>query len=435
LAANLPSDYECRIIDAPTLQFSPGECLEAVREYRPAVVGISAFSDSLYACKLLADEIKQFDGTVRIVVGGPHANIYPVETAAWKSVDYLLTGFAENSFAALLDALSSNPDNSTLERIPGLWWTDGATVRRSAAEKDTAWDIDSIRRPDRRLLDHTKYFTLANQRKIATMITSRGCPFRCTFCDVFEKKYLGRKTADIVGEVREILDLGIRQIHFFDDCFNLSRQRVVDLCRAFIDNELDFEWSFRGRLEPCDTELAELLYRAGCRRVQMGIEGTDQETIDSINKNIDIAKVEEIVKIYAKAKIETMGYFIIGFPHQNFEDCERSCKKILEMHFDYINMFILIPYPNTKIYKDIIDMKLLTDDPWKRHALDPMPDFKLPRWHPYLERKELEELLNKYYRKFYLSPGFIFSELRRMKNLSNILPRIKMALAMTFNPK
>jgi len=105
------------------------------------------------------------------------------------------------------------------------------------------------------------------------------------------------------------------------------------------------------------------------------------------------------------------------------------------MGFDYINMFILIPYPNTEILREIMTMKLLKDDFWKKHALEPQAEFKLPRWHPYLERSSLEYLLNKYNRKFYLSLEFIFSEIKRIKNLSNFLMKLKMAIAMMSNPK
>lgn len=432
LVSNLPSEYECLIIDAPTLQYSPEDCIEAIKKFNPFIVGISAFSDSLYCCRYLSEEVKKYNKSIRIVFGGPHVNIYPEETLSWNSVDYVLTGFCENSFATLVNYIAGNDKGIKKQTIPGLWWHEDDVIRKSSVERDLTWDINAIRRPDRSLLDYSKYFTLANQQTIATMITSRGCPFHCTFCDVFEKNFHVREVSDILQEVEEILALGIRQIHIFDDCFNLKKQRVVEICQSFIEKGLDCEWSFRGRIEPCDADLARLLYRAGCRRVQLGIEATDQETIKIINKGIDISKVPDVLEIYRASHIEAMGYFIIGYPHQTYEACEASCRKIVRMGFDYVNMFILVPYPKTAIYQEMLDKGCLDDDYWRRHALDPKPDFKLPRWHKFVERKDLDNLLNVYYRKFYLSPKFIYSELKRTKSIYSLLMKIKMSMVMMF---
>lgn len=433
LASNLPIDIRCEIIDSPVLNYSISDCLERIENIRPSVIGITVFTDSLYACLELSKKIKEFDKNIKIVFGGPHINIYPGETAKFEYVDYILTGFAENSFAKLVQVLFKKivPGETELENIPGLWWKDNnAKVLRSKLSSDPSWDIDKLKRPDRALIDVDRYFTVANQKTITTMVTSRGCPFSCTFCDVFEKKFLQRDVEDIVAEVKEVLQLGVAQIHFFDDCFNLKRERVVDLCNAFINQKLEFEWSFRGRLEPCDRELADLLYEAGCRRVQLGIEATDQETINLIKKKIDITRISEVLKIYREFNIETMGYFIIGFPHQTGKDCVASCEAILKMGFDYINMFILIPYPDTQIYEQLLKRKFIEKDYWLEHALDPKPNFKLPKWHPSLERKELDQLILEYYKKFYLSPQRLFSEIVKTRSVENLFKKIKLAIKM-----
>ena len=341
-------------------------------------------------------------------------------------------GFAENSFSELVEIIDHKHHNlnGELSKVPGLWWKDGTGVHKSNHHSDTHWDINNIKRPNRSLLDSNNYFTVANSKKIATLLSSRGCPFSCTFCDVFEKHFLKRDIDGIIDELKEINDLGISQVHFFDDCFNLKRSRVIEICQAIIDSGLKLEWSFRGRVKPCDDELARLLYKAGCRRAQLGIEATNQTAIDTIKKKIDIKEVPEVLKFYRNNGIETMGYFILGFPFQNYEDCEASCEEILKMGFDYINMFILIPYPDTEIYHDLLDQKLIEKDYWHDHALTPKPDFKLERWHPLVAKEKLENLMNRYYKKFYFSPKFIFSEFRRIKSMDDIVNKAKVAINM-----
>jgi len=434
LASNLKGDHECKIIDSIALGYSINDCLEAIKKYKPSIVGITVFTDSLYSCFSLSTKIKNFDSRIKIVFGGPHINIYPEETIRFSPADYILTGFAENSFANLVETIYEKQGNTNMrfEDVPGLWWKNGRNIFKSDSNVDKFWDINKIKRPNRNLLDIEKYFTVANPEKITTMISSRGCPFSCTFCDVFEKRYLKRNIDDIVNELKEIIGLGIKQVHFFDDCFNLKRERVVKMCHAFIDNNLKFEWSFRGRLEPSDKELAQLLYKAGCRRVQFGVEATDQKTINIITKKIDISKVSEILKIYSKNNIGTMGYFILGFPEQTYEDCIASCKKILKMGFNYINMFILIPYPNTEIYKDLLDRKIIKKDYWHEYAINPQPDFKLERWHS-VEREKLEKLINKYYKKFYFSLRFIFFELKKKQSMFGYIKKINLIMGMVRN--
>lgn len=432
LASNLMGNHECKIVDAPTLGYSVYDCLREIKENKPSIVGMTVFTDSLYSCFYLSIKIKEFNPTIKIVLGGPHVNIYPEETIRWSTIDYVLTGFSENSFACLIETLDKKHGNINIkfESIPGLWWKNGINVSKSNSSIDRFWEINRVKRPNRKLLDIQKYFTVANNKKITTMISSRGCPFSCTFCDVFEKRYQEREICDVVNEVKEIIELGISQIHFFDDCFNLKRARVVEMCQAFIDYNLKFEWSFRGRIEPCDTKLVQLLYKAGCRRVQLGIEGADQKTINRIKKKIDISKVPGILKIYKEQGIETLGYFILGFPFQTYEDCITSCEEIARMGFDYISMYILVPYPNTEVYRELLDKKILKKDYWHEHAINPQPDFKLERWHPYTEREKLEELLDKYYKRFYFSPKFIFSELKRTRSANSLIKKFKLALMM-----
>ncbi len=430
LASNLKGNHECKIIDALALKYSPYDCLNEIKEYKPLIVGMTVFTDSLYSCQFLSRLIKDYDRNIKIIWGGPHVNIYPRESIELPAIDYVLTGFSENSFSYLVNALDNEHSDMprVFENIPGLWWANNKNIFISKSNIDKDWNINALKRPNRKLLDLDKYFTAANNKKITTIVSSRGCPFVCTFCDVFEKRFLERDASDIIDELKDIIDLGISEVNFFDDCFNLKRERVMQLCQLIIDNKLKFEWSFRGRIEPCDEELTRLLYNSGCRRVQLGVEGSDQETINRINKKINIEKLPKILKTYRQSGIKTMGYFIIGFPFQRYEDCVVSCKKIINMGFDYINMFILIPYPNTSIYKELLTQGIIKRDQWHEYAVNPRPYFKLERWHPYIEREVLEVLMDKYYGKFYLSPRRIFSEFKGIRSLNSLIHKSKMAM-------
>ena len=128
-----------------------------------------------------------------------------------------------------------------------------------------------------------------------------------------------------------------------------------------------------------------------------------------------------------------MGYFIIGFPHQTYEDCVNSCKQMIKMRFDYINLFVLVPYPNTEIYKELLKKGFLQKDYWEEHIKNPKPNFRLPKWHPFVTKKELIKLAHRYHKRFYFSPRFILAELKRAKNLSTIMKNTALAVKIIIN--
>lgn len=431
LAGNLPEGFQCTVLDAASKNLSIEQCLRRVLEDAPLIVGLTTITDHLYACVLLASEIKKHLPECRIVLGGPHATLFPRETVLQPPVDFALTGYAETSFARLAELILRNEAHgAALQGVPGLWWREAGQARQSDTASDPDWVMNALRPPDRGSLDMSDYYTVADSKPMTTMISSRGCPFRCTFCDVPQKDFLTRDMGSIIEEIRQCVALGIEKIHFFDDCFNLKRDRVMEFCNRLLAEGLDIEWSFRGRVTPCDDEMAALLRRAGCTRVQLGIEGTDQETLALIRKNIDLKHVHEAVRIYRRHGILTMGYFIIGFPHQDYEACKRSLEKMLRMGFDYLNMFVLIPYPNTEIYKEALDRGYFQRDHWLDFAANPGPDFELPHWHPKVSRQELERLLAMYYKKFYFSPRFLFAELRRGLSWNALKVKLQVGMSM-----
>jgi len=439
LISNLPQNFKdlCIIIDADAENYSIDECVKKIIEISPDILGVSVFTITLYTIYKIIDEIKKIKNDIKIILGGPHVTIYSEETLKNKNVDYILTGLCENTFPKFIELFfetkSRGIEKNNFKDVPGLWYkTKDNKYIKPDIMFDNKWSVKNIKFPDRNLIKKNSYYTLSDNEPITTMITSYGCPFKCTFCDVPIKKFIPREIDDLILEIKSILDIGIKQIHFMDDCFNLDRDRVIKFCNRIIDNKMDFKWSFRGRVKPCDKEMADLLYKAGCRRVQLGIEATEQEIIDLIRKNIKITDILEVLKIYKSSGIITLGYFIIGFPTQTLEDCKISFKKMQQFGFDYIYMTKLVPYPKTIIYEQILEQKLLDKDYWYDFILNPTPNYILPNWHPYCSKDELNDLLIKNYRSFYISPKFILKELKRTKSLNQLLKKIKVSLSLNF---
>jgi anaerobic magnesium-protoporphyrin IX monomethyl ester cyclase len=415
LASNVDrTKHEVKVIDAIAENFTIEGCVEHIREYEPDVLAMTTLSYAVYPVKKIAEGAKRVCPDLYTVLGGPHINVYPMETLGWSGVDFCITQFAESSLPYLLDAIEKD---SGYEDVAGLYFKKDGIPTKSNKCADSLSNLDLIKMPDRRLTDHTKYYSVAEDQKITTMITSRGCPFKCTFCDVFEKKVYFRSAENVMEELKDIVNLGIKVVNFFDDNFNFHRKRVIELCRQILKENIKLEWTFRGRVEPIDDEMADLMYKAGCRRVHLGIETGTDEGLKRIKKQITIEKVKRALHIYRKHKIKTLGFFIIGFPHETKEDCEKTCEAAARLGFDYIFMFTLAPYPETAVYREVLSLG--AKDHWIEHAKNPSPNYRIPNLHPTISEAELSEILDRGYRRFYLSPKFILKELIHTRNLKN----------------
>ena len=424
LASNVDRNkYQVKVIDSIALKLSIKECIDYIKEFKPDILGMTVLSDSVYSAKTIAEGVKALFPNIKIVFGGPHTNIYPYETMRFEAVDFCLQYFAEVSFPILLRAIENNSGYSD---VPGLFYKHKQQIYKSVVASNANIGMDSLRIPDRRLLDSSKYFTVVDNKIIATAITSRGCPFQCTFCDVFQKKYLYRSPENVIEEIKDIVKLGIKSIHFFDDNFNLLTDRVVRFCELLLKEKLGIEWSFRGRVMPIDDKIARLLHASGCSRVQLGIESADENTLKIIKKQIDLEQVKETINIYKRNKISTLGYFIVGFPHESYEDCVKSARNAMRLGFDYVQFSVLTPYPNTEIYRQLL--KEGREDHWLEFARDPKDNYILPHLHSTISKSKIERLVNYTYKKFYFSPQFIFKELFRTRRIRALALKINAAL-------
>lgn len=424
LASNIDrTRHEVKILDSAALRLSITDCVNFIKEFEPDVLGMTVLTNLLYSAKVIAEGAKAALPNMKVVFGGPHVNIYPYETLAFPGVDFCLQHFGEYSMNMLIEAIDNN---SGYQNVPGLFYKSQEAIRKSDKPVNYRMDLDSLKMPDRRLLDYSKYFTVVDNNIITTAISSRGCPSQCTFCDILQKKYLYRSPGNVIEEIKDIVSLGIKTVHFFDDTFNLVRERVIEFCELLLKENIKIKWSFRGRVTPIDDEMAKLLYAAGCRRVQLGVESSSEKTLKIIKKNISLEEVKRAICIYKKNRILTMGYFMVGFPHENLGDCMESLNVAAHMGFDYLHLAVLTPYPNTEIYSQLL--KEGAPDHWIGFARNPQDNYSIPVMHPSIDRKTLDSLVDKAYRKFYFSPKFVFEEIKRINNLKALVWKAKAVL-------
>ena len=415
------SDHEVMILDAQAEKLTYEQIAERVREVHPDVVGITAMTCMLYDAYRTAQVVKNVSEDIHVTFGGPHVSIYPAETAALACVDSAIVGEAEETFPKFLNALAVDED---LSCVSGVFFKRNTEIAPSDA-RPFVTNLDTLPAPDRRLLQIERYSSLVDADSFSTtMITSRGCPNRCIFCDIPHHAFRARSPRAVVEEMEECLKLGISEIYIFDDTFNLRRDRVLEICNQIIDRGLPVRWAFRGRVHPLDREMLEQLKQAGCTRIQLGVEAGTQEILNRLRKGITLDQVRHAFALARSVGISTVAYFMIGSPGETREHVLRTIEFAHEIKPDYPVFCITVPFPNTAMYREGLKRGILSHDYWLEHARSPRKQMEPELWTERLSVDELHDLLDLAYRRFYFRPQYLAEGLVKTRSLGELRRKV-----------
>ncbi|MCD6385390.1 radical SAM protein [Candidatus Sumerlaeota bacterium] len=396
------------------------------------LIGIQATTFTLVDVAKIISLSKKVHPQVPVAIGGPHTFLYPEETLNLPGVDYVFLGEGEQNFPEFLNRLEAGADTS---EIPGiLYRKNGETIRTPPPHLIA--DLDSLPIPPRELLPYKKYYSvLAQHTPITTMMSSRGCPYRCLFCDRphLGKKWRARSPQSIFAELKRCRQLGINEIFFYDDTFNIDRARVEKICDLIIEQNLEIYWDVRARIDLMTPELIKKMARAGCRRTHYGVEAGTKEIVKILRKDVDLESVKEVFRYTRRAGITTLGYFMIGNPTESREQILQTIRFALELDADYVHFSVTTPFPGTELYRLGMQKGIISDDPWREFARSPRPDFIPPLWEENLTREELIALLHRAYKKFYIRPAYLLDQLLRVKSVTELLRKARAGINLAFH--
>jgi radical SAM superfamily enzyme YgiQ (UPF0313 family) len=216
-----------------------------------------------------------------------------------------------------------------------------------------------------------------------------------------------------VDEFEMLIGLGIKEIHIFDDVFNIRRQRVLDICDEIKRRGIDVRWSIRARINPWDEEMLLRLKEAGCGRIHVGVESLDPATLAYMNKQQSREEILKFFKICNRIGMETLAYFIVGFPTESREYRERLYDEVMKINPTYTFFNILYPLAKTQYYQSLLDNGTYERDHWADYLKNPTPYFEIPLPRSPAEQNELEDLADRFHRKFCYRLGFLFKEFTR----------------------
>ncbi|MBD3334921.1 MAG: radical SAM protein, partial [Candidatus Eisenbacteria bacterium] len=386
----------------------------AIARERPDVAGITTMTFTLIDVIKTAHIIKEIDPGIKVVLGGPHVHLYPKETLSIPAVDYLVLGEGEIPFQELLDNID---DPQRLSEITGLVFRSNGNMVNTGV-RGLRDNLDEIPFPARHLTPYERYSSLmAKRNPVTTMFTSRGCPYQCIFCDRphLGKHFRARSAQNVVDEMEQCVEMGIREFLIYDDTFTIQRKRVEEICEEILRRRLDIGWDVRARVNTVDEELARLMRRAGCERIHYGVEAGSDRMLKVLKKGITVRQAQEAFRITKRAGIATLAYFIIGSPSETAGDIEATMRLALDLDPDYCHITIMTPFPGTALYFQGLQQGVIERDVWREFAADPRPDFHPPYWEEIFSRDDLLAMIDTAYRRFYLRPRYIWKRLRRIR--------------------
>jgi anaerobic magnesium-protoporphyrin IX monomethyl ester cyclase len=341
---------------------------QRLAEQRYAVAGLTCMTVEYQAAGKAAQIIRNAQPDCRIVFGGQHPTIQPLQVVSQDYCDLVVTGEGEQTFKELLDALEKKRDLGTVAGL--VFRENGETI--STRPRTAVENLDELPWPAYHLLEIERYFKLESARytpkhpRAMQIFTSRGCPWRCTYChDLFGKTFRGRSAENVFGEIKLLHDrYGIREYMIEDDIFNLDIERAKKICDLIIESRVRIHMQFGNglRAERFDEELVQKLAQAGTHHIAIAIESASPRIQKLIKKNLKLDRTQQAIRWMRKHKINSLGFFMIGFPFETVQEIEQTIRFASETDLDEALFSIVIPYSGTELNRQVYEMGLFDPD-------------------------------------------------------------------------
>lgn len=373
LAAVLEKDYMVSIIDANIGHMTQLELEAAIRKENPWAVGVSVFADMFsQSGHTVTAIVKKINPEIITVMGGAYVTTNPKRVLKDANVDYIIIGEGEISLPGLFNALAAEWFTALPAGAYGPDDEETALFERGSIPED----LDSLPFPAYHLLDFEIYNQNINQRFMsaavtppyARIITSRGCPQRCIFCQIDAiagRKFRARSASSVLKEIQWLKDnYHIKSLIVDDDNFFVSKKRAVEVLQGMIDQQFNIEWKIlNAAVFHIDDEIMALLHQSGCDYLSISIESGVERVLKEIIKKpaIDFIHVRHVVNKAREYGMFTAANFVIGFPGESWNEIRDTIRCAEELDLDYIRIFVATPQPNTELYRLAMDTHSLIE--------------------------------------------------------------------------
>lgn len=405
----------------------------AIRDYllaeKPAFIGLSCTTSSFHDGIRIAQMARQTVPGIQTVFGGPHVSALKEQLFAnFPAMDYAVIGEGEETMAELIRCGRDDPSS-----VKGIIYRKGSEVSFTGY-RDKGLVLDDLPFPAYEKLagfPNSYMLPIFNypQTPNTSCISSRGCPYACSYCDrsVFRRSFRYNSAGYLYEHLRYLRErFGIRHINFYDDQFTFNRQRVEEFTGMMIDRPLGMTFNCAVRAEHIDRELLVRMKSAGCWMMSLGIESGDEELLAQHRQNADLDHLARKIRMIKDAGLRTKGLLMMGLPGETEASIRRSMKYVFSLPIDDFNLAKFTPFPGSPIYENIRELGEFDED-WEK--MDCMNFLFITKG---MTRERLESLFQEFYRNHFKRPKVLWgyvtmlwrspdSWLRFLGNLSNFM--------------
>lgn len=418
LAAGLMQlGHEVRVLDAEVL----GVGLEAIRaeteSFNPDLAGFQTYCANLARCMECAQLIRSIKSDVRVVFGGVQATLFPEQSLANENVDFVVRGEGDRVLPELVRCLEAGTEPVAVRGLS--WRRNGAVIHNP--NQDLIHNLDELPHPALHLFPHARYRSSAQLRGRKTMLifTSRGCPYNCSYCSgdlIFGKSFRFHGTEWVMNEIDRLTgEFKVDSLQFYDETFTIDRERIIELCQAMIDRNLNLPWSCFTRVDLVDLELLKMMKKAGCYQIFFGVETGVERLLTLIRKGTTLDQAREAFRLTHQVGIETVASFMLTLPTETIEETWISVRFGLELDPDYVYWLTFTPYPGTDLAEFAArNGTIINTDYSSYNVFDSIAFLPLQR-----TEQEIRETITRAYRMFYFRPSYM---LRRLRSILKLPP-------------
>lgn len=422
-------------IDCQLDELSPEELFKKLQSHNPLLIGIQVFSEHYPQLRVLVPEIRRLLPKTVIIAGGPHPSGLPEATLRENpELDYLVKGEGEEALEALVRALLSGRLEEVKQNIPNLVYRSEDKV---VFNRQQFIDVKRYGRPAWELLRPDRYppiqhGTFHKSTKVVPIITSRGCPYPCTYCAghiLTGKKIRRRPINDIVDEIEFLQNqYGFQEFIVEDENFTYYPEHVIGVSRELKKRNLHAYFSFPNgiRIDRINEEIVRELKEMGTYMVTAGLESGSEKTLKAMKKYLDLEQTKNNLRLLKRHKIIVNGAFILGFSGETMEDIEKTVRFAIDSGIDTAYIGNYLPLPGSEDFSRLIsegEIKLDEID-WSLYTAY---YGKIP-YHPVgMTSEELLRAIRRATLRFYLRPAPAWSLLKRMSRpvfIRNMLSRV-----------
>lgn len=335
------------------------EVEETLKAYRPDIVGISVLSVEVASALKISQICKKYNEQCKVVWGGLHPSFLTNECLANKEVDFVIRGEGEYPMLELCKTLDKGGALSAVESLS--FRADGKVVH--VPQSAPVANLDDLPMPARDCLLYPESYDF---KSFGSMIISRGCPFRCTFCssrNFWDKKVRFRTPDNIIREITSLQKTyGTKHIMFWDDSFTINKTLIMKYLQAIREAGLKINWKTATRADLIDEELLRMMAKTGCVKLEIGVESGSDRIKKLINKDVTNEQIKRAFEMINRCGIGTGAFFMAGFPEETVEDLDQTFQLMKELNNTELAFNVFDPMPGSSEYEKCIELGLVPKD-------------------------------------------------------------------------